>query len=270
MDTCVKKWARATLLAACALTVSSAAYAKKVFIDFGDQFATSGNNWGTGSSESLEASLVGNASLSVALGFSINTDAGVFDSLFINENGAITFGSALSTTFTSVSALSDLGTPVIAPYYADLQSTAANGDVFFVEDGEILYSYGFADPRPDGSGNYSAADAVQAFHVTWAGPTVAGDASSFTVYADLVIYNLGGGSFALQFGHGFFDPDPGIPDLGGITGFALGSDVENLTGARSGSEDLYYEFLVPEPATSALLGAGLAGVLALRRRRSRR
>jgi len=273
MEAHIKKLMRAALLAACALIVSSAAYAKRVFIDFGDQVSTSGNNWGTGSSESLEADLVGNASLSVAIGFTINTGAGSFNSLFINENGAITFGATpLSTTFTSVSALSSLGVPVIAPYYANLQTVTPNGDVFFVEPGEVLYSYGVADPRPDSSGNYSSADAVPAMHVTWAGPTVSGDATLFEIYADLVIYDLGGGDFALQFGHGT-DANLDIPDLGGITGFALGSNVVNLTGPRSGNEDLYYEFrngvLVPEPAAAALLATTLAGGLALRARRRR-
>jgi hypothetical protein len=274
MKTLVRKLMRASLLAACALIVSPAAQAKRVFIDFGDQTSTSGNNWDT--SRSFEASLVGNGSSpSLTLDFSLDTGAGTFNSLFINENGAITFGSALSTTFSSVSALSTLGVPVIAPYYADLQSLAANGDVFFVEAGEILYSYGAADPRPDASGNYSSADAVPAFHVTWAGPTVAGDATSFAVFADLVIYDLGGGDFALQFGHGT-DTDPIIPNLGGITGFSLGSNVVNLTGPRSGLDDLYYEFrngvLVREPAVSALLGAALTGLFALgaRNRRGRR
>lgn len=266
------KWIRRAMWVTCvAAVVAPAAHAKKVFIDFGPQFVTSGNNWGTSSSESLEISLVGDASspTAIALGFAIDTAAGTFDSLFINENGAITFGSALSAPFTPVSDLSALGVPLIAPYYADLQSTAANGDVFFVEDGEILFSYGVADPRPDGSGNYSEDDAVQAFHVTWAGPTVAGDPGEFRVVTDLVIYNLGGGDFAIQLGHGR-DLTPDIPDLGGLTGFAFGSDVVSLSGARSGdAEDLYFEFRnVPEPALAALLAvASLAlGVRARARR----
>ncbi len=256
--------------------VAPAAHAKRVFIDFGPQFVTSGNNWGTSSSQSIEASLVGNESsvAAIALGFEINTGAGTFDSLFIHENGAITFGATLSTTFNPVSTLSGLGIPVIAPYYADLQSTAANGDIFFVEDGEILYSYGVADPRPDAGGDYSEFDAVPAFHVTWAGPTVAGDASGFRVFTDLVLYDFGGGDFALQFGHGSTS-DPNIPSLGGLTGFALGGNVVGLSGARSGDDDdLYYEFrngvLVPEPAAGALLAAGLLGLAGLGARRTGR
>ena len=262
---------RASLLTACAFLISPAAHAKKVFIDFGGGIGTdSGNDW----SSFFEADLVGNGSSpSLSIGFTINTGAGNFDSLMINENGAITFGSALSTTFTPVSVLSTLGVPVIAPYYADLQSVTPNGDVFFVVDGEILYTLGVADPRPDANGEYSQADVVPAFHVTWAGPTVAGDQTAFAVWADLVIYDLGSGDFALQFGHGT-DTTLDIPDLGGITGFSLGSNVVNLTGARSGNDDLYYEFrngaLVPEPAVSALLGAALAGALALRARSRRR
>lgn len=244
---------------------SSTAEAKRVFIDFGaDQIVNSGNGWDT--SQSFEADRVGNLSGSiVSLGFTINTGAGNFDSAFINENGALTFGSGLTDgSFTSVASLAALGVPVIAPYYADLQSIAPDGSVFSVEDGEILYSRGIADPRPDIDGNYVATDAVPAFHATWAGPTVNGDATAFKVFADVVLYNFGSGNFAIQLGHGS-SGNPDIPALGGVAGFAMGSNVLNLTGPRSGNDDLYYEFqngaLVPAPATAPLLLTALAALL---------
>ena len=250
-----------SLFAAC---LASTAEAKRVFIDFGDAFATSGSNWD--SSQSFEVDRVGNLSgTAVSLGFTINTGAGSFDSLFINENGALTLGSGLTSgSFTAVTNLATLGVPVIAPYYADLQSTTPSGGVFDVNDGEILYSRGSADPRRDLSGNYSAADAVQAFHATWAGPTVNGDATAFKVFTDVVLYNFGSGNFAIQLGHGNSN-DPNIPARGGIAGFAMGANVLNLTGPRSGNEDLYYEFqngaVVPAPATAPLLLTALAGLL---------
>ncbi len=258
-----------SLSAAC---LASTAEAKRVFIDFGDAFATSGSNWDV--SQSFEVDRVGNLSgTAVSLGFTINTGAGSFDSLFINENGALTLGSVLSSgSFTSVTNLATLGVPVIAPYYADLVSTTPDGSVFSVEDGEILYSRGSADPRPDLSGSYSEADAVQAFHATWAGPTVNGDATAFKVFTDVVLYNFGSGNFAIQFGHGSSN-DPNIPARGGFAGFAMGSNVLNLTGPRSGNDDLYYEFqngaVVPAPATAPLLLTALAGLLTRCSRRRR-
>ena len=250
-----------SLSAAC---LASTAEAKRVFIDFGDAFATSGSNWD--SSQSFEVDRVGNLSgTAVSLGFTINTGVGSFNSAFINENGALTLGSALTSgSFTAVTNLATLGVPVIAPYYADLQSTIPVGGVFDVNDGEILYSRGSADPRRDLSGNYSEADAVQAFHATWAGPTVNGDATAFKVFTDVVLYNFGSGNFAIQLGHGNSN-DPNIPARGGIAGFAMGANVRNLTGPRSGNEDLYYEFqngaVVPAPATAPLLLTALAGLL---------
>lgn len=252
---------RVALFASCVL-FASAAQAKRVFIDFVDFSPSSGNSW----ADSFEATLVNDASSDpIALGFDVTIGSQSYDSIILNENGAVTFGSALDTSFQSVGSLVDLAVPVIAPYYADMQSVAANGDVFFTEEGEILYSRGVADPRPDGTGNYSATDAVPAFHVTWFGPSVNGT----PVYTDLVIYSLGSGDFALQFGHGT-DADPTIPDLGGITGFALGDRSLDLTGARSANDDLYYEFRsappVPEPASILAFGVGLAVVAAAKRR----
>lgn len=261
----MKKCSRLVALSLCAASLSSTAEAKRVFIDFGaDQIVNSGNGWDT--SQSFEADRVGDLSGSaISLGFSVNTGAGSFDSVFLNENGALTFGSGLANgSFTTVASLATLGVPVIAPYYADLQSTTPDGSVFAVEDGEILYSRGIADPRPDINGNYVATDAVQAFHATWAGPTVNGDATAFKVFTDVVLYNFGSGNFAVQLGHGSSN-NANIPARGGIAGFAMGSNVLNLTGPRSGNDDLYYEFqngaLVPAPATAPLLLTALAGLL---------
>ncbi len=255
---------RAVLVAIC-LLVAPAAQAKRVFVDFVDFSTESGNSW----QESFEATLVGDGSLTVPLGFDITAGGNTYGSIILNENGVVTFGSALPAPFQPVGSLVDLGIPVIAPYYADMVSIPPEPDVFNVVEGEILYSRGIADPRPDGTGTYSQADAVPAFHVTWAGPTVGGT----PVYTDLVIYSLGGGAFALQFGHGGGDAGLDIPDLGGITGFALGGASLDLTGARSASEDLYYEFggsaappVVPEPAAFLAFGVGLAVVAAARRR----
>lgn len=252
------------LLLICSVFAASTSEAKRVFIDFGENL-NSGNNWD--SSQSFEADLLSNGSIQVDLGFSVAIGGESFDSIVLSENGAVTFGATLGASFQSVTSLADLGVPIIAPYYADMQSVVVDGeDVFEVNDGEILYSRGVADPRPDSAGDYSAADALPAFHVTWAGPTVNGT----PVFTDLVIYSLGAdGSFAIQLGHGT-DSDLVIPDLGGIAGFSLGGQTLNLTGARSGADDLYFEFgstpPIPEPSGVLAFGIGLALVAVAKRR----
>lgn len=257
----------ALLLLAC-LLLAPAAEAKRVFIDFGENLG-SGNSWD--SAQSFEADLLSNVSSEVELGFSVSIGGVSYDSIILNENGAVTFGTALSTTFTSVTSLADLGVPIIAAYYADMESSVyPSDDVFEVQPGETLYSRGQADPRPDSTGSYSASDFVPAFHVTWAGPSVAG----VPVFTDLVIYSLGAdGSFAIQLGHGT-EADSIIPaELGGIAGYALGGQTLNLNGIRSATDDLYYEFRVggspppvPEPSGILAFAAGL-GLLAIAKRR---
>jgi hypothetical protein len=253
------------LLLICSIFAASTSEAKRVFIDFGEGgFPNSGNVWDLDQSV-FGVPLAGNQSTApIALGFSIDVAGVSYDSIILNENGSVTFGAALSTSFIATTDLSTLGVPIIAPYYADLEP----GDF-----GQISYTRGVADPRAVG-GSYSLAETVPAFHVTWAAMTADGTEG---LYTDLVIYSLGSdGSFAIQLGHGdAFNPplpgEPDIPALGGVTGFALGDRVVNLTGARFGDqEDLYYEFRaappVPEPAGILAFAVGL-GVLALAKRR---
>jgi hypothetical protein len=182
----------------------------------------------------------------------------VFDSAFINENGALTFGSGDRWLITSVASLAALGIPVIAPTTPSA-STALTAASLPVKTARS-YSRGIAGPRPGISSSYVATDAGWAFHA-WAGPTVNG-ATAFKVFADVVLC-FGSGNFSIQLVAGSGNPD--IPALGGVAGFAMGSNVLNLTGPRSGNDDLYYEFqngaLVPAPATAPLLLTALAALL---------
>ena len=93
----MKHRSRVLLLLFACLSWASAAQAKRVFIDFGENL-NSGNAWD--SAQSFEADLLSNASSAVALGFDVSIGGVSYDSIILNENGAVTFGSALSTTFT--------------------------------------------------------------------------------------------------------------------------------------------------------------------------
>ena len=264
--------------AAVALAVAVPAHAKRVFIDFGvDNLETSGNGWDT--NNSFEADRTGDRSCdgspctAIPLGFNINFGQGLVGSLFINENGAVTFGSPLTEgSFTSSATLAGLGRPVIAPFYADLISTAPDGTVFDVTNGEILYSRGIADPDEDQNGVYSVDSAVTAFHTTWAGPTVGNDPT--LIFTDLVIYSRGSnGDFDIRFGYGTLET-PIMPALGSIAGFALGSNVNQFTGPYDSAHDFYFQFrggsAVPAPAAGWLLMTGMAAIgLRMRRRKPR-
>lgn len=60
--------------------------------------------------------------------FSINFFGTVYDSLFINENGVISFGAPLSLPPRSIADVFNAGVPVIVPFYADADM-ALNGNV---------------------------------------------------------------------------------------------------------------------------------------------
>ena len=263
------------------LCVSSPGFAKRVFIDFGDSnLETSGNSWSTNGTDSFELDRTGDKSCGsppcttgINLGFDINFGSGPVGSLFVNENGIVSFGSPpASGSFASIATLMDLGLPVIAPYYANLVSVAPVDGVFSVNDGEMLFSRGIADPDDDQNGIYSQASAVPAVHVTWAGLTTG--SSPEKIFTDLVIYSRGSGDFDVRFGYGT-DANATVSVLGSHAGVALGSgNLREFTGPYSASTDYFFQFrngqlqAVPAPAAVWLMATGVAA-LACRRGRYR-
>src|SRR5262245_9386795 len=149
---------RAALIATFALLAAPCANATRVYIDFGDgNFANSGNLFPLSGSHDVDVDPNGSAG-PINIGFSIDFGAGAVNSLYIHENGIVSFGSALGA-FTPVASLADLGAPVIAPYYADLVSAPADNDDATVVNGQVFYSVGSADPYLNGAGEYTEAEA---------------------------------------------------------------------------------------------------------------
>ena len=267
------------ILTIAALGASSPGFAKRVFIDFGgDNLDISGNAWSTSPSDSFELDRTGDRSCDsspcvtgIDLGFNINFGSGSVSSLFVNENGIVSFGSPLASgSFAPVASLVNLSLPVIAPYYADLTSISPVDGVFSVADGELLFSRGIADPDDDKNGIYLVDSAVPAVHVTWAGPTTG--TTPTTIFTDLVIYSRGGGDFDVRFGYGTTD-DAVLPALTSLAGVSLGSgNLREFTGPYSAAADYFFQFrggqltAVPAPAAGWLLATGIAA-LAYRRRR---
>jgi hypothetical protein len=257
------------VLATLTLMCAPGAHAARIYIDFGDgNFDQSGNAFPLGDSHDVDV----DPNLSagpIALPFSLNVDGTSYTSFFLNENGAITFGSALPAgVFTSVTNLADLGVPVIAPFYADLQSAPADGDDANIIPGQVFYSSGEADPLKDSSGNYSLAETVPTLRVTWFDVTSASDATAH-VFTQLYLYSLGGGDFDFRFAYG--DPDfagGGVtPSLDAQIGFVLGSDSASLAAPSPLTGDAFFSFRggalvgtptsVPEPPATWLATFGL-------------
>lgn len=275
--------ALARVLAAFALCVAAAgAQAKNISIDFGDgNFPQSGNNFTLANTTELDRT--GNAAGSaVDIGFGVNFGTGTtFSSLYVSENGIVSFGSGLGA-FTSAASLGALGAPVIATYYADLVSRAPSGDPLALTAGTITASRGVADPFADALGAYSTSETVQAFRLTWLGGTLASDPNA-RIYTQLLLYSAGGaGDFDLRLAYGFFNDTP-IDANGSLAGFALGANTFSIGGPYLPTTDYLFSFRngvlvgsgtgggggtpVPEPATGGLMLLGLAAAVWRRRAR---
>lgn len=242
------------------------AFAGKIAVDFGSNpsngqdFSTTTTAAACGGSApaSCELSLTGNATSSaINIGFNANFGAGSVSQLTVGENGVVNIGSGLINVFST-----------------DLASVAANGTVFdtLAGAGEIMYSRGVADPEADSSGNYNLAEAVSAFHVTWAGVL---DGSNNSRFMQMLLYDQGAGNFDLRLRYGLADGDSYALTTA-VAGFNLGANSLNIVGPLVTTTDYFYRFrdgrlqsgsTVPEPTTLALLGLGLLGIAGKRRHR---
>ena len=209
----------------------------------------------------------------VSLGFDVNLNGVIYKQMHVNQNGVVTFGTALGTyapvtDFASLQTVVGAGNPFIAAFYPgttplSIPPAANPADMGF--DGGAEYGRGLANPTATDVGTPPDIDGdVLAFKASWFEcPTGSSNTNCATfptnpVEARIVLYNRFDGTSATH--DGDFDLrfeydsvyDTATTDGGqyGVVGFSLGSlaNTVNLSGSSTaptpvpGLIDIYYQF----------------------------
>jgi hypothetical protein len=240
---------------------------RRTVIDFNPDIAENetGDSWPTSGAEcgltstlpavcNLNPGLGDNrSSAAINLGFTLQIGATDYSTIFINENGIVTFGTALVYANDEFVAATDLagletiaGAPFIAPYYTNLV-IQGNGTLFENSASSVNYFRGSADPTAP----YHPIDdtdlvdeRVPAFAVTWR------DINFDPILAtQIVLYSTddGSGGFDLRVRYG---DDNTIYGTAVPSGFSLGTGIATDTvvidapygGGDIGGGDLFYSF----------------------------
>lgn len=266
---------------------TDASAGRVVRVDVGNNLEATGQSWNTIEAVDVSDNLNSGA---VLLGFSIDFGTGtIYDSLFINENGFVSFGTA-PVEWTDTTELTTLDGNIIAPYYANLTSGNSSGPQPGFSAGTVSSSTGQIDLAEDNDSDTPAGPTVPAFRVTWFDVGIPGYTNGFSAPGlgtiQLVLFDTDGAA-----GNNFdfeFNYDLTNPPAPRAAGFVLGTNVVDYVGPFTGDVETGPEFhfcggafsatrctvtppptTVPEPNAFTLLCTGLAlmaSVAALRRR----
>ena len=207
----------------------------------------------------------------IDLGFNFTLYGTTYNSLYINNNGNVTFNSPVASY--TPQGPTGVSVPIISPYFADVDTRAA-GHVYFRETNDTLYV------TWDQVGYYSRqSDKLASFQLVLRGddvtvPTGEGQIGFF--YKD-VQWTTGAASSGIG-GFGGLPAAVGFGDGQGNAQALLSSQAENINQVVSdshiwfnvGDGGVVVAPPVPEPETWALMGLGAVGLIArikqLRRR----
>ena len=209
----------------------------------------------------------------VSLGFDVNLNGVKYKQVHVNQNGVVTFATALgtytpATDFASLQSVVGAANPFIAAFYPSATALsiplAANpADMGF--NGGAEYGRGLANPSAADVGTPPDIDGdVPAFKATWFEcPAGSSNTNCVTfptnpVQARIVLYNrydgtsaTTDGDFDLRFEYdSVYDTGTGAGGQFGVIGFSLGSvaNTVDLSGSSTsptpvpGLTDIYYQF----------------------------
>lgn len=226
--------------------ISGSAEARRRISDGGPvTYLTSGNGWLYNEVDLRNNTQCDRAGgpCAIPIGFPINFGQGPVTELFISENGIVTFGAPLPDGHDARLPLASMRAPYIAALYADMLST------YHVEDGlgEITWGPGRIDPKEDPGLSDDTSplgwfQGERAFKVDWTGTARAANPADNDCFAQIVIYDRGGGDFDLQLNYGI--TEPAIIQLDGAeVGFRLGANAYRFHGTEiDNSRDMIFRF----------------------------
>jgi hypothetical protein len=276
------------LLLALSALGASPAYAGRISIDFQDS-GNPGDVYGTGSglfmkfacpsggaSSSSAGScditgLAGNASQEVQLGFNVSIGGTLFSSVFVNENGLVTFGSAAPTSTPTATTISGLQTDLgglnfIAASYADLAPGDGGINGVQISSGGMMFQRGLGLPTGPPASQVLGTDPSgrDALAITWSDATL-GDGQ---FRSQLILYSLDpnglNGSFGFRLNYDNVDFQNNVLSYGVLAGFSLGGVANTIAEPFNPNTDYFFSpgttTTVPEPTTFALLAVGLFGI----------